>query len=99
MRAPPLSAISGAMAAESDRPRFNLRLTPDLEALVIQSSRRHGRSKNAEIVSALEWRYGDNPALELAEALKPLLEKLTDEQRAQLVEIVKAMAAGGKRRR
>jgi len=93
MRGFALSAISCAMA-ESENPRFNLRLTPELEAHMIQSSKKHGRSKNAEILAALEWRYSGNAALVLAEALEPLLENLTDEQRENLVEIIRAMASG-----
>lgn len=84
--------------AESDRPRFNLRLTDELEAAVNRSSKEHGRSKNAEILAALEQRYIPDPAADLAEAMRPLLARLTDEQRAALVEIVKAMAAGAPRK-
>lgn len=85
--------------ADSDRPRFNLRLTPELEALVHQSSRKNGRSKNAEILAALEWRYHRDPALEIAEAMRPLLDSLSEEQRGQLVEIVTDLARGAAKKR
>jgi hypothetical protein len=75
-----------------ERPRFNLRLTPELEALVIEASRRNGRSKNAEILTALEWRYKPDAALQVAEAMRPLLESLDEKQRATFVELVSAMA-------
>jgi hypothetical protein len=86
---------------DQERPRFNLRLTPELEALVIESARKGRRSKNAEILTALEWRYRPDAALRLAEAIRPLLDNLTEEQRATFVELVQAMAEGvkGKRRK
>lgn len=79
-------------------PRFNLRLTPELEALVVQSSKKNRRSKNAEILSAIEWRYQPDAALKLAEALRPLLATLSEEQIEMLLEVVNAMAAGIKKK-
>lgn len=85
---------------DQERPRFNLRLTPELEALVIKSARKRRHSKNAEILNALEWRYRPDAALLLAEAMRPLLDTLTEEQRATLVELVLALARPqGKRKR
>lgn len=62
---------------------------------MIEASRRNGRSKNAEILTALEWRFQpDHVALQLAEAMRPLIETLDEKQRASLVQLVTAMAAG-----
>lgn len=81
----------------SDRSRFNLRLTEELDQLIHQASRRAGRSKNAIILDALEWRFQpDNAVVELAEALQPLVEVLSDEQRTALLDAVRTMARGGK---
>lgn len=84
-----------------ERPRFNLRLTPELDALVIEASRKNRRSKNTEILTALEWRFQPDAALQLAEAMRPLIETLDEQQRSSLVQLVTTMAAGaaGKRRR
>lgn len=86
---------------DQDRPRFNLRLTPELEALVVEQARKNRRSKNAEILKALEWRYRPDAAMRLAEAIRPLLDTLTEEQRATFVELVATMAKGaaGKKRK
>lgn len=93
MRPEALSAINGAM--QDQRPRFNLRLTPELDTLVNRSSRTTGRSKNAVILDALDWRLNaEHPDRDLVDALRPLLENLTDDQRAALVAIVAAMAKG-----
>lgn len=81
-----------------ERPRFNLRLTPELEALVIEASRKNRTSKNAEILTALEWRFQPDAALQLAEAMRPLIETLSEEQRASLVRLVTTMAAGRSRK-
>jgi hypothetical protein len=87
-----LSAISDSMP-DLERPRFNLRLTPELEALVNESARKNRRSKNAEILTALEWRFQPDTAMQLAEAIRPMLDRLSEEQRATFVELVKTMAA------
>lgn len=86
-----LSFIRRGMA-EIDRPRFNLRLTPELERLLAQSTRRTGRSKNAEILRALEWHLRPDPARQLAEAMKPLLDTLSADQLEALTNIVQTMA-------
>jgi hypothetical protein len=86
---------------DQERPRFQLRLTPELEALVIESAKKNRRSRNAEILTSLEWRYRPDAAMALAEAIRPLLDTLTAEQRATFVELVGAMAKGaaGKKRK
>lgn len=86
---------------DPERPRFQLRLTPELEALVIESAKKKRRSRNAEILDALEWRYRPDAAMHLAEAIRPLMDRLTETQRATFIELVQAMADGaaGKRRR
>jgi hypothetical protein len=76
----------------ADHPRFNLRLTPELDQLVIQSARTNRRSKNAEILAALDWRLKPTPALKIAEAIAPMLEKLSPAQLEQLVDIIRTMA-------
>lgn len=85
--------------ADQENPRFNLRLTPELEALVNQASKKNRRSKNGEILTALEWRYRPKRALTIAEAIEPLLDKLSEEQMAQLVDIIRTMAAPAAKRR
>jgi hypothetical protein len=86
---------------DQERPRFQLRLTPELEALVIESAKKKRRSRNAEIVEALEWRFQPDAAMRLAEAIRPMLSTLTEEQQATFVELVQAMAVRtpGKRKR
>ena len=98
MRAVALSSIRSAMA-DQERSRFTLRLTPELEAAVNQSQRKHRRSKNAEILAALDWRYRPDRALDLAQALRPLLDALSEKQMAALLDIVETMAKGAKRKK
>ncbi|RUU10043.1 hypothetical protein EOD08_34030 [Mesorhizobium sp. M6A.T.Ca.TU.002.02.2.1] len=57
-----------------DPPSFHLRLSPELKAKLLAARGRN--SLNREIIERLERTFEPDPALRLAEALRPLLASL-----------------------
>ena len=86
---------------QPDPPSFHLRLPPELKDKL--QSVRGGNSLNTEIVQRLERSLEPDPAMRLANALRPLLASLTDDERDRFVSLAidaaGILAASGRRRK
>lgn len=72
-----------------DPPSFHLRLPPRLKAQL--QAARGANSLNSEIVDRLERSFDPDPALRLAEIMRPFLAELTDEDRAHLLDLASGL--------
>jgi hypothetical protein len=70
---------------QPDPPSFHLRLPPELKAKL--QAAKGGNSLNAEIVQRLERSLAPDPALHLAQALRPFLANLSEHEQAKLVNL------------
>lgn len=68
-------------------PRFNLRLTPDLKADLTRARAESGRSMNAEILARLSLTFNPDPAMKLADAIRPALEEVPEGDRSKFVDL------------
>lgn len=56
--------------------QFHLRLPPDLKVLLEQAGETNGNSLNREILERLSRSFSPDPAIRLADAVRPHLEAL-----------------------
>ncbi|MCA0032713.1 Arc family DNA-binding protein [Mesorhizobium sp. B263B2A] len=73
---------------QPDQPRFNLRLTPEIEAALVRARKVSARSMNAEILARLRLTFDQDPAARLTEIFRPLVERLDDDERARFIDSV-----------
>ncbi|TPL30208.1 Arc family DNA-binding protein [Mesorhizobium sp. B2-4-7] len=78
---------------QAERPRFNLRLTPELKVELTKARRQSGRSMNAEILAQLKLVFEPDPTLQLAQNLRPLFDKLEEADRDTLLEHIAGAVA------
>lgn len=71
-----------------EQPRFNLRLTPELQAELERAKSESGHSMNREILSRLERTFEPDAALQLADSIRPILDKMSEEDRQKVVMMV-----------
>lgn len=65
--------------------KFNLRLTPEIEAALVRARKISARSMNAEILARLRLSFDPDPAARLTEIFRPLVERLDDDERERFV--------------
>lgn len=65
--------------------RFNLRLTPEIEAELLRARKTSARSMNGEILARLALTFRADPASRLTDVFRPLLERLDDSERERFV--------------
>ncbi|TIL34277.1 hypothetical protein [Mesorhizobium sp.] len=68
-----------------DPPSFHLRLSPELKAKLLAAKGRN--SLNKEILERLDRTFDPDPALRLAEILRPVLASLAEEDRAKMLDL------------
>lgn len=68
--------------------KFNLRLTPEIEAALIRARKISARSMNAEILARIRLTFDPDPAARLTEIFRPLIERLDDDERARFIDSV-----------
>ncbi|RUM97887.1 Arc family DNA-binding protein [Pseudaminobacter arsenicus] len=73
--------------SQQEPPRFNLRLTPDLQKRIKHAAIESERSVNAEILARLETTFSPDPTAQLAAVLRPFA-SLGDHDRAKIVELL-----------
>lgn len=67
-------------------PSFHIRLPQDLKGKLETAAKSSGNSLNREMVDRLERTFDPDSAMELADTLRPFLDKLTDDQRREAIE-------------
>ena len=68
-------------------PSFHLRLPADLKSQLEVSAQSRGKSLTREMIDRLERTFEPDAAMQLADSLRPFLDKLNDEQRRDAVEM------------
>ncbi|TIN76744.1 hypothetical protein [Mesorhizobium sp.] len=68
-----------------DPPSFHLRLSPELKAKLLAAKGRN--SLNKEILERLDRTFDPDPALRLAEILRPVLAILAEDDRAKMLDL------------
>jgi len=68
-------------------PSFHLRLPADLKSQLEVSAQSRGKSLTREMIDRLERTFEPDAAMQLADSLRPFLDKLDDEQRRDAVEM------------
>lgn len=71
-----------------EQPRFNLRLTPDIQAELERAKKASGRSMNREILDRLARSFAPDPALQLADSIRPILDKMEEDDQRKVVAMV-----------
>lgn len=76
---------------QSEDPRHNLRLPPELKKKLAHSAVDHGRSMNAEIIERLDKSFEPAPMRNVEDLLKTLL-PLRDDDRAEVAAMLAKVA-------
>lgn len=64
---------------------FHLRLPSDLKGKLESSTETSGRSLNREILDRLDRSFDPDPAMQLAEAIRPIIDKMSEQDQNRIV--------------
>lgn len=73
---------------QPEQQRFNLRLTPEIEAALVRARQISARSMNAEILARLKLTFDPDPAARLTDIFRPFVDRLDDAEREKFIDSV-----------